>query len=158
MAAILPIALAVAGTAMSAFGQIQQAQRQKAMAEANANLAEQDAAQKQQAAKEEAYKISKERARTLGTQATQYGASGVSLSSGTPLDVLANTAAEYERDITYAGLHGDQARRRGEAEAEIYRFGGEQAATAGWIGAGSTLLTGFGKAYGQYKYGGSYGR
>ena len=147
MAAALPLALTIGGTAMSAFGQIQQAQSQKAIAEANARLAEQEGEQRQQAYKEEAYKLSKERNRVIGQQRVAFGGAGVSLSSGTPLDVVANTAAEFERDIPFAGLHADQARRRGEAESEIYRFQGDQAATAGWIGAGSTLLTGFGKAY-----------
>jgi len=132
---------------MSAFGQIQKAQSQKAMMQANARMAEQEGEARQQAYKEEAYKLSKERSRTIAQQAVQYGGSGLSLSSGTPLDVMASTAAEFEKDIAFAGLHADQARRRGAAEASMYRFGADQAEMAGWAGAGSTLLTGFGKGY-----------
>lgn len=147
MAAALPLALTIGGTAMSVFGQIQQAQSQKAMMQANARMAEQEGERRQQAYKEEAYKLSRERQRTIGQQSVIYGGSGLSLSSGTPLDVITSTAAEFERDISFAGLHADQARRRGEAEASIARFGADQAGMAGWVGAGSTLLTGFGKGY-----------
>jgi hypothetical protein len=153
MAAALPVigvVAAVAGTAMSAYGQIQAGNAAEAAAQYNATIAQQQAAEKAQAAKSQAFNLSEQRRMTIGKQIAAYGASGVSPNSGTPLDVLSHTASEYERDIQYAGIEAGEATQAGYEQAQLDLMYGKQAQTAGWIGAGSTLFSGLGKAAGMY--------
>lgn len=142
----LPLILMLGGTAISAVGQIAQGNAAKKTAEANAQLALQEGESRREAHKYEGMKLSRERAELISQQKALYGASGVDISSGTPLDTMAKTAMEYERDIGMTGLAGDKAMLKAQNEAEIYKWQGKQAKTAGWFGAGSTLLSGFGKA------------
>lgn len=141
----IPI-LMLAGTAISAIGQISQGNSANKIAQANAQLALQEGESRREAHKYEGLKLSREKNAMISEQKALYGASGVDISSGTPLDVMAKTAVEYERDIGMTGLAGDKAMLRAQNEAEIYKYQGKQAKTAGWLGAGSTLLSGFGKA------------
>lgn len=144
-----PVAMVamIAGAALSAYGQIQQGNAAKKVAEANAQLAIQEGDSRREAHKYEGLKLSREKNAMISEQKALYGASGVDISSGTPLDVMAKTAVEYERDIGMTGLAGDKAMLKAENEAEIYKYSGKQAQKAGWLGAGSTLLSSIGKAY-----------
>jgi hypothetical protein len=144
---------AVGGTTIQALGQARQGDIAKSIADANAKLAQAEGQRRQQAGKEEAFNLSRERQQLIGRQALLYGAAGVDLSGGSPLDVMANTAAQYERDISFAGLKADQAMQLGEQESELQRYQGRQARAAGWLGAGSTLLTGFGNLAYVRRYG-----
>ena len=47
----------------------------------------------------EAAKITKEKGKTISAQRAAYAKAGVRLDEGTPLDVMADTAAEYELDL-----------------------------------------------------------
>lgn len=136
----------IGGTALSVFGQIQQGQAAAEAANAQARLAEAEGQARREAAKDEGLKLSRERAEMIDQQKATYGAAGIDISSGTPLDVMARTASEYERDIGYTGIKADQDMWRASNEASILRWQGRQAKYAGWLGAGSTLLSGFGKA------------
>jgi hypothetical protein len=105
MAAALPfVALAAAG--VQAMGSVMQGQQQASADRYNAQVASQNAAatQEQTAASEQ---IQQEQAqRTIGSTVANYGASGVVSNTGTPLDVLANSASNAERDrqnILYKG-------------------------------------------------------
>jgi hypothetical protein len=148
---IAALAASVVGTGLSVMGQISQANAAEAAAEANAKTAQQEAAWRREAYKEEGYKLSREKNAMLQEQKSMYGAAGIDISTGSPLDVMAQTAAEYERDIGMYGIAANQAMVKGENEASIYRYMGKRAKTAGWLGAGSTLLSGLGKSYATYK-------
>lgn len=138
------------GGLLGAIGQIRQGEAAAKIGEANAQLATQDAERRQEAAKVDALKLSREMRRTIGTQTTLYGAAGVDIGSGSPLDVIGRTVREYATDIGFAGIRADEEMRRGQIEANILRYQGSQARSASYWGAGSTLLTSFGKAISMY--------
>ena len=79
--------------------------------------------------------------RAVATGANAYGASGVNLGSGSPLDVLADHAAQ-------GALDSEITRWKGGTQADAYlnnagqaTYQAGQASTAGDIQAGTTLLT-----------------
>ena len=112
--------IAAAGTVYSMYQNVQQGNRQAAITEFQA---EQD-----MAAYEERMAERKRRLRrTVGTQRTLYGASGVSM-EGTPTDVFADTAKEfgYEDYADRFDVVGNQFTSRMEANA--YRRAGRQRA------------------------------
>ena len=71
--------------------------------------------------------------RLAGQQRAAFGKSGVLVTEGTPLDVLAQTAADAEFNATQAALGR-------EAEAESLEGQGRVALTSGIFGAATTLL------------------
>ena len=150
-------ALAVGGMGLSAFSSIEQGQYAEKMAQYNATIAEQQAAQQAQAAKTKAFDLSVKRRMAIGSEIAGFGAAGVDANSGTPLDVMANTAAQYERDIQYAGIAADEATQAGSEEAQLYQMMGKQSQMAGWMGAGTTLFSGLGMAGMRYGYSSSFG-
>jgi len=77
--------------------------------------------------------------RLLASQRAMYAKAGVDISSGSPLTVMADTAAEGEKEAL-------NIRFGAKEEAGFRRFYGKQAATAGRRAAGATLLTGLGSA------------
>ena len=141
-----------------------------------------------------------EAAQFQSTQRANIAASGLVESTGTPLDVLAETAETIQRDqeeqqygfelqrrtifreaqlerlggqMALAGATLDRnsglaaaslnqaaagAEYRGNLRAaEITRAGGAYARQAGTLGAGATLLSGFGSAAGMYAQAGGWG-
>ncbi len=137
---------AVGGTLLDAAGGLISANQQADVMEQNAKLAESEGEMKREAAKQETLKLSQERRRTIGAQTAAFGASGVDVGYGSPLDVMAQTAAEYERDIQLKGYAGDVGSYSSNMEASMYRYGARSKRTSGMIGAGGTLLTGFGRS------------
>jgi len=143
--ALMPT-LATVGTTMTGLGLISQGMGQSELASANAEIARREAGMKQEAAKEDTLKISREARQMAGTQAALYGSSGVSLASGSPLEVMAQSAAEYERAIHMRGYSGDVGAANSLYQAEMYEYGGKQKMMSGLISGGGTLLTGYGRS------------
>src|SRR6185503_1580161 len=105
MAAAFPIMM-LAGAAISAAGAIQQANAAKAASNYNAQLKERDAAIATSQADQEAQQVRWASARAQGSLIAGYGASGVSTDTGSPLDVLANSASQAKLDeetVLYRG-------------------------------------------------------
>ena len=126
---------------MGTLGTIYQAQTQSASAKYNAALAEQQA--KIERAKADAeISIHDDRTRKLlSRQRAGYGAAGVS-SEGSPLAVMADTAAEAERDAVFIRF-GHRAKEASYlADARYNRWMAPRYTTSGFLRAGSTLLTG----------------
>ncbi len=82
--------------------------------------------------------------RFKGTQKVSLLASGVQL-EGTALDILADTEIQAQLDRDIIRRNADLAARGLETQARISAFTGSEAATAGSIRAGSTLLASAGK-------------
>jgi hypothetical protein len=153
-----PTALLAAGTGLQAIGMIgqgaaasSQAKGQAAVAEYNAKVAEQEAAAERQANLYRQKKMAESAGRYGSGMRAAYGASGVVPSEGTPLLVQAKQAAEDDLDQLMASYEADISERRkanvaaGERlQAGIYRKSARNSVLAGAIGAGTTLLTGFG--------------
>lgn len=133
--------LAYGGAALGALGALGSAKAQSDAMEANADLAEQQAKAQNAATQDATLKLSRERARTIGSQTALYAAGGIAPSSGSPLDVMADTAREYERDILNTGYSGSSAVASSMLEAKTYRAGAKNAMRAGLLDAGGTILT-----------------
>lgn len=145
--AALP-ALLTTGTAVSAVGGIQQAQAAKGAAGYNAALLEQNAvAERQQAAAREEAKR-RETSMILGKQAAAFAQSGGGL-GGSAADVMRQSSINAELDALTLRYEGDLRARGMEANAAQERYAGGSAATAGYLGAAGSILSGAAR-YGEY--------
>lgn len=119
--------LSTAGRVISSAGSLFSGLSQASALEQNASLARQqaqfDAAQKR-----------RETQSLLSTQRARYGASGVRVNVGSPVDFIAETAEQGELDALMT-LYG------GKAESEIYKSRARQARVGGFLGAGTSLLS-----------------
>lgn len=153
----------VVGAGVSAYSAYAQGQAQAQMASYNALIARQNAdlaLEKSKLQKTQTRIVEKRHReatkRTLATQRLLYGKAGVT-GAGTPLLVGAVTAMESEIDalaIRYAGSVEQAnilAERAGYKQQEtIAGMRGSAARTAGYLGAGSALLTGLSKFAGGF--------
>lgn len=159
-------AFSLFATGMQVFGELEAGNQMSQMAAYNAGLKLQDAQVAEEEGKYNAFlaaedaRISEANFREEGnklesTQRTNYAKSGVAV-TGSPLAVMAETAAELELDaltIRYGGkLKSDAAEYAGKtkaaalrAEAEALSFGGAQAYNIGKINAGTSLIGGISK-------------
>lgn len=126
----LGTALGTAGTVLGGLGAIGQGRAADKAANYNANLALAEASSKEAAQRAAAQ-------RQISGIRANIGKSGAT-SAGTPLMVLAESAANAEIDAL-------NTRYGGATQASIYRAGGADARRAGTIRAGTSLLTGFGQ-------------
>ena len=161
-----PVTLMVAGgTALGAYGQYQgglaaeaEGKTQQNMANYNAALQEREAKQIEAQTAMQQKQQAEEASRTASTLRAGLGASGAVSTAGSPLMIMAKQASQSELEnlnIGYQGMEQATAARSGAAlsrmEGLAARQKGRAGKTAGFLGAGSTLLTGFGTA-------GYYGR
>lgn len=121
--------------------QQQSAEAQAKTMESNAKLSEMEAANAIIASKNEQEQLSKQRRKAIGEQAAMYSAAGVSL-VGSPLDVMSETASEYERDILNASWSGEMKSRSKLYESSLQRWQAQQTRTAGQYQAYGTSLLG----------------
>ncbi len=133
-----------AGTLISAGGAVIQGQATAQTGRDRARLFTRQSARRQEEAQVEAEDFRRRERRLLSTQRAGFAASGVT-TEGTPTGVGADTAKEIElaaQRIMAGGL--SEATGLG-ITAGFERRGAGQASTAGFLRAGSTLLTGFGR-------------
>ena len=158
-------ALLLGGTLIGAAGQIQEARATASankfnaqVAEMNANLAERRSRDAIERGAQEEQRKRQEVAQIKGKQIAAMAANGVDLTFGSPLDTIVDTAVLGELDALTIRTNAyreayehrvDAVNKR--ADASMSRAAAKNAATAGYIGAAGTVLTGAGKAYGQYK-------
>jgi hypothetical protein len=86
-------------------------------------------------AQTEAEKLRRERRLTAGRQRALYAKGGVDVSSGSPLEVMADTAAEYNKDIATTLTSGQRA-------YSLSRMMAGNIKKASWFGMGPTILSG----------------
>ena len=160
-AGVAGIALGAAGLASSAYGQVRagqaaaaQAKGQEAMAAYNARVQQQEA---EMAAQQSIYRQNlhnREMSRQQSSLLASLSASGADPSAGTPLLIQAMQASEAEMDrlmIAYQGqIASGRALSQGNMDrlqANIYGQRAKNEATAGYLKAGTSLLTGFGQYF-----------
>lgn len=144
---ILAIA-AVASTAFSVVGAIQQGRAASAQANLQAGILEQQATRdRQQAAVDEA-DFRARQSRALASRRAGLGASGVDPSTGSPLLVSEDFAGEVELSALRIRGGGEVRATRAEQQATLQRFQGRAARRAGFVRGGALLITGAGKAFG----------
>jgi hypothetical protein len=159
--ATISAGLGALGTGLSAVSSIQQGKQQAQMMEAQAKAARMEAQSIQQAGKAESLKLSRERRQMIGQQANLYGAAGVDIGSGSPLDVMAQTAGSYEEDLQNIGYGTDLRAASKNYQASIYDWMAPQKRRAGWLSAAGTVLDYgmemFAPSTGKRKLSSSYG-
>lgn len=136
------LAIGAFGSISSAMAQQQQGNVARDVGNANAMALESQAQRIGNETRVRADIQRRENARKMGQTMAAYGASGVDVNSGTPLDVEADQATEGELQaklIEYGGTSQQQQLMR---QAQLLRMGGNAYGSAADIGAGSTLLTG----------------
>lgn len=150
------IVLVVAAAAYSAYSSYQQGKAQEDMYEYQQDVQEYNAALERQNAEYQARKHRKDVQRLLASQRAHLSASGLDISMGSPLELMADTAYEGEMDaqeIIYAG----EMRATGlQHQADLSGFQGKVAYWSGKQKAYGTLLSGAasGASMGAASYGG----
>lgn len=124
---------AVAAAGVTAYSAIQAGKANQAAANFNAESAQQEAEAKARLTRQESQ-------RRLGTIRANLGKSGAT-SAGTPLMVLAESAANGEIDALNAQYTGDR-------QVALYRASGTNARRQGNMQAGTSLLSAAGRIYG----------
>lgn len=119
-------------SAASGFGQYESGQQQKAAYDYNAASTLASMRQNEQTS-EAKY------AQLIGKQASAYAASGVDIASGSPLLIMAHTAAQGAVEQISEAEAGDQ-------QAALQRYYGKVAAFNGTVGGIGTFLSGLSKA------------
>lgn len=157
----------VLSTLASAYSSIQQgraAQRaakyQAEVQAQNAQLAEQQARSAKTRAESDKLALRLDAVRKTAQGRAGFAAGNVQLGSGTPVDWETDLreATQYDLDtIDYnADLEAWGYRVQGQnamAESRLSRLQGRNAATAGWLGAATSLLSGAGSVAGTYYMG-----
>tara|TARA_R100000664_G_C2757720_1_gene146106 strand:- start:1152 stop:1619 length:468 start_codon:yes stop_codon:yes gene_type:complete len=144
------LALSAAGSVFGAFGSIQQGKAAKRAADYNAAIQRNQAIAAKQKAEFDADR-QRQVAAAQRAQARAGFAKGGVVMEGTPLLVLESSAEQAELDAQ-AILYGGDVQATGyEAQANLSEMEGRSAKKAGYIGAGTTLLTGVGKAGSLYE-------
>ena len=144
----MSVPLMIVATAMSAFGALSNAKSQSNAATYNAQVAQRD----QQIGLDQGNAQAAIQARSARMQIdagrAQYGASGVDVNSGSPLDVLQSSAMNASLD-NQTIKYNSQIKGYGYGnEATSYNYQANASKNRGYWSAGSDLLSGGGKAYG----------
>ncbi len=148
----LSSAMVITGLAaggFAAFNQFQSGEKEKKAYEYNALIAEQEASLTKQGAKLNEFRTRKQLKEFVGQQAASYAKSGVEL-TGSPLDVMQDTVANAELEMSISRFNAEMASRGKISEAEMSRFYGREAKTASQIQAASTLLATAGEYGSKY--------
>lgn len=147
MAFLSPVAvpLMLAGTGLAAAGQISSGIAAGRAADFNARVAEQNAELERWRSARDERLFRRDARRLQGKQRAAIAKSGVT-TAGSPLEVLAETAAQAEEEALAIRFGGNVAHDRAKAQASLHRFEGRQRRLAGALGAGSSLLTGAARA------------
>lgn len=143
--AIVGLVATVVSTAVGVYASYQQGQAQQKAAKVNAKVAENQATAARNAAMVREQQHKEQIRRLAGTQRAVAGASGIAL-EGSPLLVMADTLEQAELDAQRIHYGGDVSAMGFESQARLSRWQGAQAAHAGAVGAGATLLSGAAKA------------
>jgi len=166
----LPVILLAAGTTMKAVGEIKEGQMMSSAELYNASIAlsqaeaakvagEFERATITQAGAVEQRQIERAKKQTISAQRARYGAAGVRL-EGSPIEVMADTATQFELDlaasrynvqlgISQSRYEQEVARRYYTSEAAYRRQIAKYQKRAGYLRAGSTILTAAG-GYGAF--------
>jgi hypothetical protein len=128
-------------TAVGVVSAISGGQSQAAMAQYNAQVAENQATATRQAAAAQEAQQRRKSLQLLSMQQAAIGASGATV-EGSPLLDLADAASQAELDARTIRWQGEVGAQRAESQAQLDRMQGDAALRAGYFGAASSLLTG----------------
>jgi len=135
----------LAGTAVSAWSAIQAGRERESAAKYNAEMEFIQGIKEKAARQLEERKHREKTQRLLARQKSLYLKAGVAM-EGTPLEVIGQTAAEAEIDAMIIEAGGQAAYLERLGRMGMFRELGESYRQAGYLRAGTTLLTGAGRA------------
>jgi hypothetical protein len=144
-AAAIPYIMA-GSAAISAIGAIRQGQAAKAAADYNATINQQNALIARQDASQQAAQADRENRLRLGTIRANAGASG-GTGAGSVFDVLGDAAAQGELEKQNILYQGELKARGYTNTSNLDTMSGGVAQQAGYMKAGSDLLSGTADAY-----------
>ena len=140
------IGLQLAGTAVSAAGQVAQGNSAQMMGQLQQQAYEQQARNTENASLFEQLQLRRKQSLIASNARAEVGASGVAF-AGSPTEALVDQAGQDELDIAAiqygSKVKGSQLRTQGSLAA----WSGERQQEAGYIAGASTLLSGVGKAF-----------
>ena len=136
----LVTALFAGGLGLKVLSQRVQTQNQAQVFEFNADIDRQQKTLELERGRLEADKIRRNKLRVGKAQVAAFAGAGVRL-TGTPVHVLAETAAELELDVQLALVDANIRGLNAQQSAELNELRARQARTTGFITTGSTLLT-----------------
>lgn len=141
------VATTAASIAASAYGAVSSAQSQKEASDKNAAL-QREQAKQTMGAGAEAAAAKREKARKIGaTQTAQMAAGGLDITSGTPLQLLTETAGMGELDALKTINNASRQAWGYGVQADIDEESGKTAMKQGYLGAGTSILGGVSKGY-----------
>lgn len=143
------LAYAAAGSAvLGAYAAIENGQAAKQTANDNAEIARRNAAQDKDVAVAQAEKIRKAAAIQRSAANASLSASGVDLGTGTAVKINEEITKNSEQDAYTAILSGNRSAGSSLQQASMFETSGKNAANAGFLNAGSSLLSA-GAAFGK---------
>ncbi len=144
-----PLTWIILGTVLSVGGTYYSASKQAEAANANAQIAEDRAKKEREAGKRQEAQYRRKGERFMSTQRALYAVSGIRLDEGSALDVMKDSVQEIEYDAQAIRAGADATAQYYLSQARLDRQQAGAITTMGFIQAGTSLLTG----YGKYKWG-----
>lgn len=130
-----------AGTGMAISGQQKEAQDRAETEAYNAQLADQQAKDTEEAGKLEEDRLKREKKRLMSRQKALYAQAGVNPLEGSPLEVMADSAASMELDIAANRYNTKSGVNRYIGEGNYRRWLAKNVKAQAPFAMGSTLLT-----------------
>lgn len=132
--------IGLGGGILKSVTQLSAGQKEQEAFDYNAGIAEQEAELIKQGADLDEYRSRKRLKSFTGEQIASYAKSGVEL-TGSPLDVIQDSIANAELEISIDRFNSETAASKKKSEAKRGRQYGKDARTSSYLKAGGTLLS-----------------
>lgn len=153
----MAIPLAIAGVAMAAVGAIRSANAKASAADYNSAIASQNAMVASEQGEAAAQAQSRDAERRIGQGVAAYGASGVDVGSGSPTDVLADSARSAMLDNLTIKYNASLRAAGYKDQSLLENANSQEATTSGYLAAAGAVVGGLGRMYGGGMGGQSFG-
>jgi hypothetical protein len=144
----------LAVSALQAYSQNRQAKYESAVADQNADIAQQQAEDSINRGNAQAEQVRRQNRQAAGTQAATMGATGADLSTGGALDIFGDTAQFGTLDALTTVSNAQREAYGLQVQGMNYQSQAQAARSSGRAQVTNTLLTAPLKAYGAYQMAG----
>lgn len=148
--AVVAVALTAVSAGVGTYAAVEQGNAAKDAGKRQQDIANQNAKAAQDAAALEAGQIRRKNLLRLGAQRAGAAKSGVLIDDSAG-DVITDSAIQGELEALSAVYSGNSAAASQRNRGNLARYEGNQAASASYINAGSTLIGGIGRGVNQYR-------
>lgn len=151
-ASLMTVAAATSAVSggVNAYMQLQQGDFADDLSKTNQQILNENARQVEQSGAIEANRLRQQGRAARGAQAAALAANNLDLSSGTPLDILLDTARASELDAATASYNSRTAARDMRVQGAMIRRQGRLDKRSSRISAGTTILGSAAQSAGQY--------